>query len=145
MVSILIIPLEISILLTRIVKEQGIVGLGAINKPAHGTDDVGLGWAHDRVALVICQNDHVLALIAISLNQECRHVVDIVDASLELGLCAKIVDSNQQCLSLSCAVGVLEGVAARSTVTKLLRGRGRRGTGFGVHGSRRVERIAVGI
>lgn len=128
-------------------QEQRVVGLGAVNEPAHGTDDVLLGRVHDRVLLVICQEHHVLSLVPKPLDEELGQVLNIVDAAPELSILTKVVDTNQEGLALSSTVGVLEGVAFRRTVTKLLgccRGR-RTGPGAmtGVPGL--VERIAIGV
>lgn len=126
-------------------QEQGIVGLGAINEPAHGSNDVLLGWVHDGVWLVIRQEDHVLPLVAIPLNKKVGQVVHVVYAAPEFALLAEVVDANEESLALTGTVRVLEGVSFRGTMTELLGRRGWRRSGpgamSGVPGL--VERIAI--
>lgn len=101
-------------------KEEGIVGLSIAHKPSHGLDNIGTRRLHDWVGLVISQNDHILALIPVSLNQECRNVVNIIDATAQLAVLTEIVDSYEESLASTCTVGVLESVSIGSSMAKLL-------------------------
>lgn len=104
--------------LTGIVEEKRIVGLRILHKPMHGTEDVCLGGLAHRVLLVIGKNDHVLSSVAKALVQISRQVPSIVDTSTQLAFLVEIVDTNQQCLSLSRAARVLEVVTLWSAVTE---------------------------
>jgi hypothetical protein len=72
------------------------------------------------------------------LDEELRHVLDVVDAAAQLALLADVVDADQQGATPAGTVGVLEGVALGSAVAKLL-GALRRGRG----GTRVLARSAV--
>lgn len=127
-------------------EEEGIVGLSIRDQPSHGSNNVGLGRLHHGVGLIIGQDDHVLALVSVTLNEESRDIVDIVDTAAKLTILAKVVDTDQQGLAFTCTVGVLECVTIRGTVTELLRNRWRRRAGTGVGGiARLLERIPIGI
>lgn len=99
-------------------EEEGVIGLGVLNKPVHSTQDVGLGRLAHWVLLVIGQNNHVLTGITKGLVQVGRHVLDVVDTPAQLTLLTEIIDTNQQRLSLASASGVLESVILRSAVTE---------------------------
>lgn len=101
-------------------QEEGVVGPCVGDEPLHGADDVALGWLHDGVLLVVGQDDHILALIAVILYQEGRDVLGVVDAPAQLSLLAKVIDANKKRASLARAVGVLEGIALGRAVTELL-------------------------
>ncbi len=127
-------------------QEQGVVGLGALDEPLHGADDVGLGGLHDGVLRVVGQDDHVLALVVVVFAEEVGHVVDVVDAAAQLALLAKVVDADEQRLALTRAVGVLERVALGRTVAELLRRRRGRRAGLGVVAVlAALHRVAVGV
>lgn len=66
-------------------KEERIVWSSILNQPLHSADHVGLGRVHHRVLLVVGQDDHILALVIVTLNQEVGHVVNVVDATTKLG------------------------------------------------------------
>jgi hypothetical protein len=129
------------------VEEQRIVGLSVLNQPAHGADNVVLGGLHDRVRLVISQDNHILTLVVIALREEGSEVVHIVDTPPKLSVLTKVVDADEESLALSRAVGVLEGVALGGTVAELLGRRGRRRTCAGVMSgvARMLERISVSV
>jgi hypothetical protein len=82
--------------------------------------------------LIIGQNDHVLSLVAISLNKEGRHVVDIVDTTSKLSFLIEVVDANQKSLATTGTVGILESIAFGGSVTELLGRRWRRWAGSSV-------------
>ena len=128
-------------------EEQGVIGLGALNQPFHGPNDVPFGGLHDGVVLVVCQDDHVLPLVAIALDEEARDVVDVVDTSSQLTVLAEVVDTDEEGLALAGTVGVLEGVPVRGAVTELLGavwwGVARSGAMGGGRG--RAERVAVRV
>ena len=132
---------------TRVVEEQGVVGLGVPDKPAYGADNVGLGGLHDGVRLVVGQDDHVFPLVPMVLDEEGRQIVDVVDTATQLALLAKVVDTDEKSLSLARAVGVLEGIAVRGAMAEFLglRGRGRAGTGVVSSVAGVWERISVGV
>lgn len=85
-------------------QEQGIVGLSTSNQPLHRTKNVLLCRLQEGVCGVIGKNDHVLALIAIVLDKEGGDVLGVVDAAVQLGILAQVVDANQQCLAATRAV-----------------------------------------
>lgn len=105
---------------TRIVKEQRIVGLGILDQPVHGTQEIGLGRLAHWILLVIGQEDHVFALVAVVLVEVVAHVLNIIDAPTQLSTLPKVVDSNEQSLAAAGAIGVLERVARGSTCAKRL-------------------------
>lgn len=114
---------------TREVQKERIVGLGIRHEPAHGVDDVLLGRLHHGVGLVVGQDDHILALVPMVLDQILRKVLGVVDAAAQFAFLAEIVDTDQECTPLSCAVGVLEGIAGGGSVAELLVARRRRWAG----------------
>lgn len=107
-------------------EEQGIVRLGAPDEPRGSLQDVVFRGDHPGILLVVGQDDHVLALVAVALDQEGGDVLDVVDAAAQLALLAEVVDADQQRLALPRAVRVLEGVALRGPVAELLGRRRRR-------------------
>lgn len=134
------------ITLTRVVEEERVVGASILNEPSHGANHVVLGRSHNGILLIVGQDDHVLPLVAISFDQEIGHVVDIVDTPAKLSLLSKVVDSDQQGLSTTCTVGVLECIALGSTVAKLLGSSGGRGAGLRAVGiGASLHRISVSI
>ena len=54
---------------TRVVEEERVVGLGVLDEPVHGAQDVLLGRLAHGVLLVVGQSDHVLALVPKGLHQ----------------------------------------------------------------------------
>lgn len=106
--------------LTRIVEEERIVGLGVLDQPLHRAQDIVFGGLQDGVGLVVGQDDHVLTLVVVAVHQERRDILDIVDAALELVGGAKVVDADQQGLALSGALTVLEGIICGCAVAELL-------------------------
>ena len=80
-------------------QEQGIVGLSTSDQPLHSTKDVLLCRLQEGVRGIISKNNHILALIAIVLNEESGDVLSVVDAAAQLAVLAKVVDANQQCLT----------------------------------------------
>lgn len=115
-------------------KEESIVGLGVLDQPAESADDVFASGNHDRILLVISQDDHVLSLVVVALHQEGRDVVYIVDTSTQLAFLAKIVDTDEKRLATTGTSGVLESVAFGGTVAELLRNIGGRWSGSSVLG-----------
>lgn len=107
--------------LTGIVEEEGVVWLRILDKPVHGAENVRLGRLAHGVLLVICEENHVLTGISEVLVEVCRHVLDIVDTSSQLTLLAEVVNSNQQCLSLSGTARILEVIALRGAVSERYR------------------------
>lgn len=110
---------------TREVQKECVVRPGVPHQPLHGIDDVFPGRLHDGVLLVVGQNDHVLAAVAVALDQEGRDVADVVDAAAQLAVLAEIVDADQQGAATAGAVGVLERVLPGRAVAELLQARGR--------------------
>ena len=76
-------------------QEQGVVGLGTVDEPSHGTDDVLLGRLHDGVSLVVGQENHILPLVAEPLDEEVGQVLDIVNAASELTILTEVVDADK--------------------------------------------------
>ena len=116
-------------------EEQRVIGTRILDQPVHSPKNICLGRLAHWVLLIISQEDHVLASIAEVLVQVGRHVLHIVDTSAQLTFLAKVIDANQQGLSLACTAGVLEAVALGSAVTE--------GDGVGGRG-RRTAALAVG-
>jgi hypothetical protein len=108
------------------VEEERIVGLGALDKPVHRTQNVLLGRLAHRVLLVIGEYDHVFSPIAKVLHEVGCHVANVVDTSPQLAPLTEVVDTNKKPLPSASAVGVPEGVAVGGAVAKLLGPRGRR-------------------
>lgn len=110
-------------------EKEGVVGLGVLDQPVHGAQDVGLGGLAHGVLLVIGEKDHVFAGIAEVLVQVGGHVLDVVDASAQLAFLTEVVDADQEGLSLPRAPRVLEVVAlGRAMAERDGVGWGRRGT-----------------
>lgn len=114
---------------TRVVEEERVIGLSVLDQPVHGAQDVLFGRLAHWVLLIIGQGDHVFALVAKGLHQVVGHVLNIVDATSELALLAKVVDTDQESLALAGTVGVLECVVIGGTVAEGLHARGRRWRG----------------
>ena len=76
-------------------EEQRIVGLGILDEPMHGTQDILLCRLAHGVLLIVCQDYHVLTGIPKVLVQIRAHVLDVIDTSSELSPLAEIVDTNQ--------------------------------------------------
>lgn len=110
--------------LTREMEKQRVIGLGALDEPVHGTQDVVSGGLTDRVLLVVGQDNHILPLVAVSFSQEGRDVLNIVQAAAQLAVLTEVVDANEQRLSLAGTSRVLEAIAFRGTVAELLEARG---------------------
>lgn len=89
-------------------EEERVIGLGVLDQPVHGAQDVLFGRLAHWVLLVIGQGDHVFALITKGLHEVVGHVLNIVDATPELALLAKVIDSDQESLAFAGTVGVLE-------------------------------------
>jgi hypothetical protein len=106
-------------------EEQGVVGLGALDKPVHGTKDVLLGGLAHAVLLVIGKNDHVLPPVAKLLSQKGCHIAHVIDAAAQLAALAEVIDTDQEGLTATRAFRVLEGIALRSATAELLRAGGR--------------------
>jgi hypothetical protein len=49
--------------MAREMEEEGVVGLGVLDQPVHGPDDIILGGDAHGVALVVGKDDHILAVI----------------------------------------------------------------------------------
>jgi hypothetical protein len=134
--SVIFIAVQIldSATVTGVVKEESVIGLGVLDKPAKSADDVFASGNHDRILLVISQDDHVLSLVAIALHQEGRDVVYVVDTSTQLALLTKVVDADEKRLATTGTFGVLESIAFRGTVAELLGNIGGRWSGSSVLG-----------
>ena len=74
----------------------------------------------NRVGLIVRQDDHVLPLVPIPLDKEGGDVMYIIDTASQFTVLPKVVDTNQQGLTLTGTVGVLESVATGSSMSKLL-------------------------
>jgi uncharacterized membrane protein len=149
-ISVIFIAVQVldSATVTGVMKEESIIGLGVLDKPAESANNVFAGRNHDRILLVIGQDDHVLPLVVIALHQEGRDVVYVVDTSTQLALLAKIVDADEKRLATTGTFGVLESIAFRGTVAELLGNIGGRWSGSSVLGvvvSTLWKRIAVRI
>lgn len=101
-------------------EEQRIVRPRIFDQPMHRAEDVGLGRLAHWILLIIGQEHHVLALVVEVLVEVSRHVLNIVDASSKLPSLTKIVDANQQRLPSAATIRVLELIALRRTVAKIL-------------------------
>lgn len=101
-------------------QEKRIVGLRVADQPVHGAQDVLLGGLQHWVGLIVRQDHHVLALVPVKLHQKARDVPRVVDAALELRVGAKVVDADQQRLAPPGTGTVLERVALRRAMAKLL-------------------------
>jgi len=121
-VSVLLVAIEILGLatVTGIVEEEGIVWTGILNKPMHSPENVLLSRLAHGVLLVVCEDNHVLALIAKVFDEVCRHVPDIIDATPKLTALAKVVYSNQQRFPPPSALRVLESISLRRTISEML-------------------------
>lgn len=110
-------------------EKERVIGLGVLDQPVHGAQNVLFGRLAHRVLLVICQGDHIFALVAEGLHQVVGHVLNIVDATPELTLLAKVIDTDQKRLALTGTVGILKRVAIGGAVAEGLHAGGRRWRG----------------
>lgn len=78
---------------TGIVEEQRIILPRVFHQPVHGSEYVLLRRLAHRILLVVCQDDHVLSLVAEVSIQVGRHVLHIIDASTKLATLPEIVDA----------------------------------------------------
>lgn len=106
-------------------EEKRIIRLSILDEPVHGTKNVCLCRLAHRVLLIIREKNHIFTGISKVLVEVCRHVLNIIDTSSQLALLTEIVNSNQQCLSLSRTTRVLEVVTLRGAMTERDRSRGR--------------------
>lgn len=118
-ISILFVAVQVLRLpaMSGVVEEKRVVRPGVLHQPVHGSQYVRLCRLAHRVVLVIRQAHHVLSLVAEVSIQVGGHVLHVVDAPSQLAALAEIVDSNQESLSSTGAVGVLEGVPAGRAVS----------------------------
>jgi hypothetical protein len=79
-------------LLTRIVAESHVAGLGAGNERAVGIENVFLGGR--GMLSIVKENRNVFLLEAVNIFNVFHHVHSIIVASRELSLFANVVDSN---------------------------------------------------
>lgn len=85
-------------------QEESIVRPGTIHQPLHRAKNVVFGGLRNGVLLIVRQDDHILPLVSISLHQELRHVLGVVDAASQLAALPKVVDTDQEGLALARAV-----------------------------------------
>lgn len=85
-------------------EEERIVGLGALDKPVHRTQNILLGWLAHGVLLVIGEYDHVFPPIAKVLHEIGCHVANVVDTSPQLTPLTEVVDTNKEPLPSAGAV-----------------------------------------
>lgn len=107
-------------ILTRVVEEERIVGPSVLYQPVHGSQDILLCRLAHRVLLVIREDHHVFALISKILYQVCRHVPNVVDASSELPALTEIVDAYEEGLPSARTLRILERIALRRPMAKVL-------------------------
>ena len=58
------------------------------------SQNVGLSRNHDRIVLVIGQDDHVFPLVSVALDEELGDVLSIVYAPTKFTLLAEVVDAD---------------------------------------------------
>lgn len=118
--------------MARVVEKERVIWLRVLDQPVHRPKDILLGRLAHGVLLIIRQDNHVLSPVAVVLDQVSGHVAHVIDAATELTTLAKVVDAHQQRLPPARAVGVLKRVSGGCTLTKVLRGRRRRGRSIGI-------------
>lgn len=111
-----------------IMEEQRIVRLSILHEPMHGSQDVLLGGLTLGVLLVVHQSHHVARVVAESLLQEPRHVLDIVDAAAQLSPLTDVIDADKQRLALPRAVTVRKRIVETRNAEAVLAGRRRVGS-----------------
>ena len=113
-VTVVLVPVEIRRLpaMTGVMEEERIVRSRVFHQPVHCSQDICLGRLAHRILLIICQDHHVLSLVAEMAVQVGRHILHIVDASSELASLAKVVDTYEKRFPSAGAVGVLECIPA---------------------------------
>jgi hypothetical protein len=84
---------------TRVVKEQRVVGLGAVHEPTHCAKYVILRRLRHRVLLIISESHHIFSSVPKVLDEIPGHVSNIIDAPPQFGILAEVIDSDKQGLS----------------------------------------------
>mmetsp|Transcript_28818 Transcript_28818/g.66591 ORF Transcript_28818/g.66591 Transcript_28818/m.66591 type:complete len:243 (-) Transcript_28818:7-735(-) len=104
-------------------KHQGVAWATALAKPHKSVDDVFARGFHDRVVVVICEDEHVLLPKSPLAFQKIFHVLDVVDAALQFVGGSKVVNSNQEStlpatwlMERSCSRGPIS--SWRSTISR---------------------------
>ena len=111
---------------TRVVKEERVIGIRVFDQPMHSSNNVYLGRLRHGILLIVCEDDHVFPSIAKVAIEIRGHVLYVIDATPQLPSLAKVVDANQESLSSSSAVGVLEAVSLRCSIAEALHAARRR-------------------
>jgi hypothetical protein len=79
-----------------------------MNEPLHSCNDVGTGGDTGAILLVIRESNGVLVPESKTFNDEGLDVPDVIDASPQLALLAKVVDTDEECSLATLAVRKLE-------------------------------------
>lgn len=96
----------------------------------HGGQDILFGGLTLGVLLVVHQSNHIARVVAESLLQEPRHVLDIVDATSQLPPLTDVVYTDKQCFAFPRAVTVRKRIIETRNAEAVLAG-GRRVGGAG--------------
>lgn len=84
----------------------------------HRSQDIRFSRLTHGILLIVREDNHILSGVAEVLIQIGRHIPGIINAPAQLSLLSKVVDPDQQRLSLPCTVGVLKVVAGRRAMTE---------------------------
>lgn len=63
-------PTLIQIYMTTIMEKKTIIGSSILDKPSHCIDNISSGWNRPRICLIVCEEDHILCMIPISLSDK---------------------------------------------------------------------------
>lgn len=61
-----------------LVQEKGVVRLSILDEPLHRPEDIVLGRHRPGILLVVCEDDHVLGLVAETFRDEHADVVHLL-------------------------------------------------------------------
>ena len=94
-------------------EEERVIRPRVLHQPMHSPQNILLRRLAHGVLSVICESNHVLALVSEVAVQIGRHILHIVDAPSELASLPEVVDANKKRFAPAGTVGVLERIALR--------------------------------
>lgn len=99
-----------------------VIRLSTLDQPPHRRHDIRVRRHPVWVLLVVRQRDAVFLSEPIALHHKLLYVLDIIDASSELGRLIEIVDANEQGTLTALAIRELEVADGRGVAFRALDG-----------------------
>ena len=85
--------------MSRVVKEQGIMGTRVIDKPMHSSKHICLGGNHCGIRrIIISKNNHIFMTEPVTFTEELGDIEYIIDTSVQLIFGSNVINSNQKSL-----------------------------------------------